>query len=132
MFETTDILSVKLKSSIVSQLFITFYLLKKNLSDTWYILGINRCICACMYIHTEEQSPNTAIDFTRKGLPPILDPPISFFRSIICSVTKSCPTLCNPTDCSLSRLLCPWDFFRQEYWSGLPFPSPGELPNPGE
>ena len=22
-------------------------------------------------------------------------------------------------------------FFRQEYWSGLPFPSPGELPNPG-
>ena len=22
-------------------------------------------------------------------------------------------------------------FFRQEYWSGLPFPSPGDLPNPG-
>ena len=22
-------------------------------------------------------------------------------------------------------------FFRQEYWSGLPFPSPGGLPNPG-
>ena len=22
-------------------------------------------------------------------------------------------------------------FFRQEYWSGLPFPSPGNLPNPG-
>ena len=22
-------------------------------------------------------------------------------------------------------------FSRQEYWSGLPFPSPGELPNPG-
>ena len=22
-------------------------------------------------------------------------------------------------------------FFRQEYWSGLPFPSPGELPDPG-
>ena len=21
-------------------------------------------------------------------------------------------------------------FFRQEYWSGLPFPSPGDLPNP--
>ena len=21
--------------------------------------------------------------------------------------------------------------FRQEYWSGLPFPSPGDLPNPG-
>ena len=22
-------------------------------------------------------------------------------------------------------------FFKQEYWSGLPFPSPGELPHPG-
>ena len=22
-------------------------------------------------------------------------------------------------------------FFRQEYWSGLPFPSPGDFPNPG-
>ena len=22
-------------------------------------------------------------------------------------------------------------FFRQEYWSGLPFPPPGYLPNPG-
>ena len=22
-------------------------------------------------------------------------------------------------------------FARQEYWSGLPFPSPGDLPNPG-
>ena len=22
-------------------------------------------------------------------------------------------------------------FFRQEYWSGLPFPSPGDLPGPG-
>ena len=24
-----------------------------------------------------------------------------------------------------------WGFFRQEYWSGLPFSSPGDLPNPG-
>ena len=22
-------------------------------------------------------------------------------------------------------------FFRQDYWSGLPFPSPGDLPDPG-
>ena len=30
-----------------------------------------------------------------------------------------------------ARLLCPWGFSRQEYWSGLPFPSPGDLPNQG-
>ena len=23
------------------------------------------------------------------------------------------------------------EFFRREYWSGLPFPSPGDLPDPG-
>ena len=30
-----------------------------------------------------------------------------------------------------ASLLCPWRFFRQEYWSGLPCPPPGDLPNPG-
>ena len=30
-----------------------------------------------------------------------------------------------------ARLLCPWGFSRQEYWSGLPYPPPGNLPNPG-
>ena len=30
-----------------------------------------------------------------------------------------------------ARLLCPWGFSRQEYWSGLPCPLPGDLPNPG-
>ena len=27
--------------------------------------------------------------------------------------------------------LCLWRFSRQEYWSGLPCPPPGNLPNPG-
>ena len=30
-----------------------------------------------------------------------------------------------------TRLLCPWGFSRQEYWSGLPCPPPGGLPNSG-
>ena len=30
-----------------------------------------------------------------------------------------------------TRLLCPWGFSRQEYWSWLPFPPPGDLPNSG-
>ena len=25
----------------------------------------------------------------------------------------------------------PMEFSRQEYWSGFPFPSPGDLPHPG-
>ena len=30
-----------------------------------------------------------------------------------------------------ARLLYTWDFSRQEYWSGLPCPPPGVLPDPG-
>ena len=30
----------------------------------------------------------------------------------------------------LARLLCQWGFSWQEYWSGLSFPSPGDLPSP--
>ena len=29
------------------------------------------------------------------------------------------------------RFPCPWGFSRQEYWTGLPCPPPGDLPNPG-
>ena len=42
-----------------------------------------------------------------------------------CSVAKSCLTLCNPMDCSPPGSPV-HGFSRQEYWSGLPFPSPGE------
>jgi len=52
----------------------------------------------------------------------------------VCS-ESFCLTLCDPTDCS------PWtvahqtplskESSRQEYWSGLPFPTPGDLPYPG-
>ena len=45
-------------------------------------------------------------------------------------VTQSCPTLCNPMSCSPLGASV-HRFSRQEYWSGLPFPSPGDLPYPG-
>ena len=52
----------------------------------------------------------------------------------LCSVAQPCLTLYDPMDC------CPsgssvhgisQGFSRQEYWSCLPFPSPGDLPDPG-
>ena len=47
-----------------------------------------------------------------------------------CSIHKLYPTLCNPMDCSRQALLSRV-FFRQEFWSGLPFPPPRDLPDPG-
>ena len=46
-------------------------------------------------------------------------------------VAKSCPTLCNPVDYIAHQVLVSIGFSRQEHWSGLPSPSPGDLPNPG-
>ena len=45
-------------------------------------------------------------------------------------VTQLCPTLCNPWTVACQTPLS-MEFSRQEYWSGLPFPPPGDLPDPG-
>ena len=44
-------------------------------------------------------------------------------------VTPSCPTLCDPMDYS-HQVPLSMAFSRQEYWSGLPLPPPGDLPKP--
>ena len=48
----------------------------------------------------------------------------------ISEVAQSCPTLCDTW--TVAHQVPPsMEFSRQEYWSGLPFPSPGDLPDPG-
>ena len=43
-----------------------------------------------------------------------------------CSVVSDSLTLdCSPPGSSIHEVS------REEYWSGLPFPSPGDLPDPG-
>ena len=48
-----------------------------------------------------------------------------------CLIAKLCPTLCHPMDCTACQTLLSMVFPRQEYWSGLLFPFPGDLPSPG-
>jgi len=51
---------------------------------------------------------------------------------MLCLVTQLCPTLSlRPHGLYPTRLLCSWGSSRQEYWSGLPCPPPGDPPNPG-
>ena len=45
-------------------------------------------------------------------------------------VAQSCPTLWNPWTVVCQDPLSV-GFSMQEYWNGLPFPSPGDLPDPG-
>ena len=46
----------------------------------------------------------------------------------VCSVAQLCLFLCNPMDCQLPLSM---GFPRREYWSGFPFASPGDIPDPG-
>ena len=48
-----------------------------------------------------------------------------------CSVTESCLTLCDPMDYIAHQAPLFMEFSRQKYCSGLPFPTPGDLPNLG-
>ena len=45
--------------------------------------------------------------------------PMFWPSAVKVKVAQSCPTLCDPMDS------------RVEYWSGKPFPFPGDLPIPG-
>ena len=45
-------------------------------------------------------------------------------------VAKLCPTPATPWTVACQATLS-MGFSRQEYWSGLPFPSPGDLPDLG-
>ena len=47
---------------------------------------------------------------------------------------QSCPTVRKAVDCgpaAAHQVPLSIGFFRQEYWTGLPFPPPGDLPNLG-
>ena len=52
----------------------------------------------------------------------------TYFVTCICVYVLSRVTLCDPMDGILPGSM---GFFRQEYWSRLPFPPPGNLPDPG-
>ena len=57
---------------------------------------------------------------------------IKIFSTVIYAFlcVQLCLTLCNPLDYSLTDSSV-HEFSRQEYWNGLPFPTPMDLPNPG-
>jgi len=65
------------------------------------------CVCVCVCVHI-----NTYIIF-----------------DIVIQSLSYVQLFCNPMDYSPPAKL-PMGFHRQKYWSGLPFPSPGNLPDP--
>ena len=59
-------------------------------------------------------------------------PPEEIFVVVCrCLVAKSCPTSFVISCNMVHQVLLFMGFPRQEYWSGLPFPSPGDLSDTG-
>ena len=55
-------------------------------------------------------------------------------QNVCAKSLQACPTLCYCLQLRglySAMLFCPWGFSRPEYWSGLPCPLPGDLPNSG-
>ena len=52
------------------------------------------------------------------------------YNCCCCLVAEFCPTLCDPMECTCQAPLS-MEYTRQEDWSELPFPSPGNLHDPG-
>ena len=72
------------------------------------------------FLHSDTQPPTKPDEFT---LPPTVYESES-------EVAQSGPTLCDPW--TVAHQAPPsMGFSRQEYWSRFPFPSPGDLPDPG-
>ena len=69
---------------------------------------------------------------TRQGHPllPLLSNSTRGHCCCCCLISKSCLTLLRPHGLQPAKSLS-MGFPRQEYCSGLPFPSPGDLPSPG-
>ena len=78
------------------------------------------CCCCCL-VYSRLDARKTGNQET----------PVDLDKSKESEVAESCPTLCDPMDSSLHQAPPSMGFSRQEYWSGLPFPSSWNLPDPG-
>ena len=64
--------------------------------------------------------------YLRSAAPNIFQIPYN----LLCMHVQAYLTLCNPWTADLQAPLS-MEFSRQEYWSGLPFPTPGDLSDSG-
>ena len=98
---------------------------------------LKKCICNAeaykehtippQHAHTHTHPPTHVSSF-----PPFYFPELTLLAvwCVCAQLLQLSPTLCNPMDCGppCSSVM---GFSRQEYWSGLPCPPLGDLPNPG-
>ena len=80
-----------------------------------------------MYIQAPIPSTNHESQFINSDVKEMRASPSRV--KIACMLNQLCPTLHDPVAVACQAALS-IRFPRQEYWSGLPFPPPGDLPDP--
>ena len=93
---------------------------------TWHCNTVALCIQPYSQ-DTEQVHPHKDPLWSFITTPPSFLPPL--FLTPVC-VTQSCPTLCDPM-AAAHQAPPSMGSSRQEDWSGVPFPSPADLPDPG-
>ena len=96
----------------------------------WRIITLQHCGLFFFFF-----SGTTCASYKYTYIHPLpLEPPFQEFSILegccCCLVAKLCPTLCDRMDVACPALLS-MGFPRQKYWSGLSYPSPGDLSDPG-
>ena len=89
--------------------------------QSWDLTCVCVCVCVCVCMHAQSHLTLCNSMDCR--------PPCSSIRDGGL-VTKSCPTLVTPWTVACQAPLS-MGFSSQEHWSGLPFPSPGDLLDSG-
>ena len=90
----------------------------KNLFDEWRVTVQKK--------NNSESHTQKIIFWSYTAISMVLDPELL----CCCLVTSVVPTVWDPVDRSPQAPLS-MGFSRQEHWSGLPCPPPGDLPHPG-
>ena len=102
------------------------WFIKVNLRNTFFIASVLPN-SLCLYIHLIVSSSLLVPDLkTSYSLLPVLD--LFLWQWWPCICAWSC--LRPNSTLEPARLLLSMEFSRQEYWNGLPFPTPGNLPHP--
>ena len=93
----------------------------------WLIL-LSRLLCCFLYHQTRKYPREKRVKMVIKKC---LTCDCAILTCAVCLFAQPCPTL-HLHGLQPASLLYPRGFSREEYWSELSCPSPGDLPNPGQ
>ena len=79
---------------------------------------------SCLHTSREAHITNQVFEDTEEKVPSYFCVAVQRRYTAAAKSLQSCPTLGDPMDCSLPGSM---GFPRQEYWSGVPLPSPDEI-----